>query len=42
LYYGAKRFRAHLALRSVCQNDPLPPVQNPEPALVASVREWFQ
>lgn len=42
VYYGAKRFRAHLAHRRVCQNDPVPQVQNPEPALVASFREWFR
>ena len=42
VYYGAKRFRAHLAHIGVSQNDPVTQLQNPEPALVASFREWFQ
>lgn len=42
VFFGAKRFHAHLFQKGVCHNDPLPPRQNPEPALVASFREWFQ
>lgn len=42
VFFGAKRFRAHLFQRGVCQTAPVPPIQNPEPALVASFREWFQ
>lgn len=40
--FGAKRFRAHLFQRGVCQTDPVPQVQIPELTLVASFREWLQ
>jgi len=40
--FGAKRFHAYLFQRGVCQNDPVPRLQNPEPALITSFREWFQ
>ncbi len=40
--FGAKRFRDHLVQRGMCQSDPVPQRPHPEPALVASFREWFQ
>src|SRR5262249_17609713 len=42
VFIGAKRFHAHLFQKGVCGNDPVPPRQNPEPALVVSFRDWFQ
>ena len=42
VFFGAKRFHAYLYQRGVCQNDPVPRVQNPESALITSFREWFQ
>ena len=42
VFFGAKRFHAHLFQMGVCHNDPVPPRQNPEPALIASFRDWFQ
>ncbi len=42
VFFGAKRFHAYLFQRGVCQNDPVPRLQNPEPALITSFREWFQ
>lgn len=42
LFFGAKRFRAHLVQRGICHTDPALQIQNPEPALVASFRHRFQ
>lgn len=40
--FGAKRFYAHLLQKGVCQRDPDPRVENMEPALVGSFRDWFR
>lgn len=42
VFFGVKCFRAYLFRRGICQNDPVPQIENLEPALVASFREWFQ
>jgi len=40
--FGAKRFYLHLCRVGVCHARPVPSGSYPEPALIASFREWFQ
>ncbi len=42
VWFGAKRFHLHLCRTGVCHAQPVLPTQNPEPALIASFREWFR
>ena len=42
VFFGAKRFHAHLFQKGVCQCDLATKVENTEPTLVVSFRDWFQ
>jgi len=39
---GAKRFHEHLIRKGVCQSHPTEDIEDGEPALVASFRDWFR
>ena len=42
VFFGAKRFHAHLIQTGVCQSDPATRVQIIEPELIVSFRDWFR
>lgn len=42
VFFGAKRFHAHLVRTGICQRTPAPPIRQAEPALVLAFRDWFR